>query len=198
VSFNRSTSLTHRRPRISRPHSHEANKFRGIFARLQSVRYRYERQLNTAVQHKRAANLEHLYKELESAWHALCVRAGLIPKNGQAPSLQTERLLVTPSQNMNELLVNLSSPSTHSALRAWPNAQLPLWSRTSSASHSGSTFSSLTIKPVSPTEDPAILRSKWPEFYRPASPLDFSGLLMPNHIATMYVVPYTIACSLLT
>jgi hypothetical protein len=135
--------------------------FEELFARLQSVRYIYEREMSIAVQQSRAPNLIALHEELESGWHALCVRAGLIQQNGQAPPLSMDRLLEAPSQNLNELLVNLGAPSIHSTFQPWPHIQ-PEPLSTSASSLQG------TIPPR-------------------ASSITLSDPLMPSHTATMSV-----------
>lgn len=172
---------------------HGQTDFEGLFARFQSVRYLYEREMYMAVQQNRPPNLNALHAELKSGWHALCVRAGLAQEQGEAPPLQTERLLEAPSRNMNDLVITLGLPSIHTTLQPWASGQLPIEPAPSDASLTSHTLSPSSIfRGTDPPSSFANTTPLDPERPRPAQKppsLRLPDPELPYHIAIMLVWP---------
>ena len=74
--------------------------------------------MSQAIQQHREANFGNIEEALKSVWNSLCARAGLIRTDGQAYLLPRSRLLEAPSQNYNELVINLTNNSLHSPLNS--------------------------------------------------------------------------------
>lgn len=160
-----------------------------------------------AVRQGRPPNLIGLHAELESGWHALCVRAGLAQPEGEAPPLQTERLLGAPSRNMNDLVITLGLPFMHTTLQPWANRRRqfapqlePQMERqqgpsseaaTASPSSHGVSISS-TFSGSIPPSSFGNTTPLYPERPRPPqkpSSLRLPDPEMPYHVATMFVLP---------
>jgi hypothetical protein len=159
-----------------------------LFKRLLSVRYEYDREMAMAVQQNRAPNTQRFREVLESVWHALCVRAGLAREQGPAIPLPTEKVLAAPSQNMNELVINIARPSIHPP---WPDWQLQLQSSPSTistTSRSMSVSSALSIESPSSIGDATPLLPVQPDPLRGASSIRRPDPALSNPIATMLVI----------
>lgn len=98
---------------------HQLAEFQTIFQDLVVIRYSYEREMTSAIQWARPANIEPLKQRLESVWHRLYVRSGLIDRDSPTPPLPMEprELLEAPARSYDQLVVNAAAPSMHEGLR---------------------------------------------------------------------------------
>ena len=83
------------------------------------IRYSYEREMTSAIQLARPANIEPIRQRLEAVWHKLYVRSGLIDRDSPTPPLPMEprELLEAPARSYDQLVINTAAPSMHGGLR---------------------------------------------------------------------------------
>jgi hypothetical protein len=175
--------------RASRPADEEI-KFKLLYERLQAIQYSYKREMIAAVAQKRPPNSIGAYRELESVWHDLCDRAGLVLEDGTTPPLPRDRLLEAPAQHLNELVINLVEPSLHTKLISWPRRETPLPASLSISSPETSINSPIWSLAPSSNQNtqqttPEIWREPFPK------PLDFEQLpppALPDYKAKMLVL----------
>ena len=94
-------------------------EFQTLFQDLVAIRYSYEREMASAVRWARQANIEPIGQRLESVWHRLYVRSGLIDRDSPTPPLPMEprELLEAPARSYDQLVINTAAPSMHGGLR---------------------------------------------------------------------------------
>ncbi|KAF2468447.1 uncharacterized protein BDR25DRAFT_344192 [Lindgomyces ingoldianus] len=94
-------------------------EFQALFRDLVGVRYSYEREMNSALQWGRPTNIDPIRERLESIWHKLYVRSGLINEDSPTPPLprDSRELLEAPARSYDQLVINTAAPSMHGGLR---------------------------------------------------------------------------------
>ena len=94
-------------------------EFQTLFQDLVVIRYSYEQEMTSAIQWARPANIEPIRQRLESVWHRLYVRFGLIDRDSPTPPLPMElrELLEAPTRSYDQLVINTAAPSMHRGLR---------------------------------------------------------------------------------
>jgi hypothetical protein len=176
-------------------------QFRDLILKLQSVRWRYKREMSMGAQNRRPPNLLSLYDELGGIWHTLCERAGLAAQHQPDLPAPMKRLLIAPSGNLNEAIVYLNRPVAVPVGRAWSHTGEERVTVVDDSPYLSSTHSSARtpsqafppINMLSPTLTASISTNTSPSFTAPprgSNSFPQSSQLpppkWPTHVASMY------------